>query len=90
MTTFVIKKDGSKQPFDPQKLRTSIQKAVKQAGIEKERGLEIVREILKDVLNFVRSEEEIQTKKLRDRILDNLEEMEPTVDQAWRSYEQTK
>ncbi len=90
MTTFVIKNDGSKQPFDPQKIRTSIENAADQAGIELERKREIVRDVLKDVLNYVRSEEQIETKELRDRILENLDEIEPTVAEAWRSYEKTK
>lgn len=90
MANFIIKKDGSKEPFDAEKLKKSIESAAKQAGLSEDRVNELVEQVLKAALQVAEGKEEIATVELREKILSELDNLEPSVSEGWRKYDQEK
>ena len=90
MANQVIKKDGTKEPFDGEKIRKSIELSVKDAGLSAERIAEVVREASEAALQIAAEKEEIATTELAERILSKLDEIEPSAAVAWREHEQVK
>ncbi|MDP3901284.1 MAG: ATP cone domain-containing protein [bacterium] len=90
MATEVIKRDGSRQPFDPEKLRRSIEAACQDADSTAERTKEVVEQVSSEVLSSVSERPEVSTSELGSMILGKLETVEPSAAQAWRKHEEEK
>ncbi|MCH7828562.1 hypothetical protein IH982_01670 [Patescibacteria group bacterium] len=90
MATNVVKRDGSKQPFDEGKIRRSIKLAVQDAALSSDRTDEVVNQVLPIALAAANSKEEIATSELREVILAELEKTEASAAEAWRKYAQSK
>lgn len=90
MTNEVIKKDGTKEPFNADKIRNSIRGAAQRADIPEERKDEVIREAAAAVIQSAEREKDITTDKIREKILNELDSIEPAVSAAWREYEETK
>jgi transcriptional repressor NrdR len=85
-----IKKNGTKEPFDPEKIRKSIAGAAQRTDIPEERKNEVVEQVTAAVVPTLEGREEIQTSEIRETILSELDRVEPGVANAWREYEQGK
>jgi len=83
----VIKKNGTKEPFDPEKIRKSIAGAAQQADIPEERKGEVAEQVAGTVIPMIESREEIAASEIREIILSELDRVEPAVSSAWRKYE---
>lgn len=90
MATQVIKKDGSKQPFDAEKIKRAIEGAAKEAGLPDERVSQIATEVSGVVTKQVNAQEEIATSEIKSMILNELDKVEPNVSAAWRAFEASK
>lgn len=90
MANFVIKKDGTKEPFDAEKVRRSIAAASQRTELSEERRNEVVEQVSGTVLQVASGKEEIPTAEIREKILSELSTVEPSVAEAWRKYEQEK
>lgn len=90
MANEVTKKDGVKEPFDPEKIRNSIDKAAQQAELAEERKNEVVEQVANTVIQFAEEKEEITTTEIKEKILSELDQVEPSVSAAWKRYEETK
>ncbi len=88
MAQMVVKRDGSKEPFDADKVKKSIQMAAEDAGLEPDRTQDIVMRASQAAIEFAAGTEEVATSELRDKILEVLDVAEPTVGDAWRRYEE--
>lgn len=88
MATDVTKRDESKQAFDAEKVKSSIEKASKDAGLSDERATEVVDQVSAKVLELAEGKEEITTADLREKILSELDSIESSVADAWRKYDQ--
>ncbi|KAA0000206.1 MAG: ATPase [Thermoplasmata archaeon] len=77
MPKFVIKKDGRKEEFIPEKIVVS---AIKSGA-----SAEIARDIAKKVEKIER--EEIETREIRDIVLHELKSVNPDWHQRWLSYD---
>lgn len=86
----VIKRDGSREPFDPTKIRDAIAAAAEEANIPEERRSEIVEQVAAVVIQLADEKAEIATSELKDKILSELDRVEPAVSAAWREYDQQK
>lgn len=86
MTSEVIKNDGSKVPFDPEKIKNAISKAAEQAGLSEQRINELVEEVGGAAIQLADSKEEISTAELKEKILGDLDKTEPSVSASWRKY----
>lgn len=88
MATQVIKRDGTKEVFDENKIRKSIEMAVKGAALTEDRINAVVAQVVGLVLQFAAEKEEIATTEIRDFILTQLDQVEPVVAESWRKYNQ--
>jgi transcriptional repressor NrdR len=88
MASNVVKKDGTKEPFNPEKIRNSIRAAAEQAGLSEERKNEVVEEVATAVIQVAASKEEIATSEIREKILSELDRIESAVSTGWRKYDQ--
>lgn len=85
--TDVIKRNGKKEPFQPQKLRKSIENAVTDAGFTVTKQMKAIEHATQDAENIARERNEINVEELRNEIVNDLESDAPEVAQAWRNYE---
>ena len=90
MAKFVIKKDGTKEPFDAEKIEASIKGAALDAGISEEQINKVVEQVLGVVTELAEGKEEIATEEIKEKILSELDTLEPSVSEAWRKHEQEK
>ena len=90
MTAQVIKKDGTKQPFDAEKIKNAISMAAEQAGLSEERKNEVVEQVSAQALQMAEGKEEVTTSEIRDKVLEDLDQAEPSVAEAWRKHDQEK
>ena len=90
MANFVIKRDGTKEPFDAEKIRRAIAGAAQRTNLPEERKKEIVEQVLSAALQLTREKEEIKTSEIKEKILSELDAIEPSLSEAWRKYAQEK
>ncbi|MFH0803793.1 MAG: ATP cone domain-containing protein [Candidatus Tagabacteria bacterium] len=90
MAKFVIKKDGEKEPFDAEKIRASIMAAASNANLPEERRNEVIERVLGLAMQLAEGKEEISTAEIREKVLGELDALEPSVSGAWRKSEQEK
>jgi transcriptional regulator NrdR family protein len=83
----VFKRDGRQEEFQLTKLRTSLEKAARDAGYPADRIFEVVEDVSAYVLEAIRGLETVETQSMRTLILDRLEESHPEVAAAWRKYD---
>ncbi|MGB9847606.1 MAG: ATP cone domain-containing protein [Minisyncoccia bacterium] len=90
MANFVIKKSGEKEPFDPTKIENSIRAAAIDAGLTPEKIDEIANRVAKIVIEAVAEKDEVNTSEIKEKILAELDVVEPAVADAWRKFEEAK
>ena len=90
MAKEVIKKDGRKEPFDAEKIKKSIAAAAQRTDLSEERKNEVVGQVAATVTQMVEEKDEIATSELREKILSELDSVEPSVSAAWREHDQEK
>ncbi|MCD6330598.1 MAG: ATPase [Thermoplasmata archaeon] len=78
MLKYVIKKDGRKEEFIPEKIVVSAVKSG--ASIDK------AREIAKKIEEI--DKEEIETKEIRDIVLKELNKINPSLPKKWLAYDE--
>jgi transcriptional regulator NrdR family protein len=87
MATQVIKKDGTKQPFDAEKIKKSIALAAVRTELTQERQAEVVEQVSAKVIEMIQEKEEVTTLEIKESILSELDIVEPAVSGAWRKYD---
>ncbi len=90
MAKTVIRRDGSKEPFDEGKIRRAIEASAREAGLPPERVAAVVNQVANVVLAFAAPKEEISTLDIRGKTLSLLDEMEPSVSAAWRRFDKAR
>jgi len=85
--TVIIKRNGSREKFDPAKLRRAIAAASNEADIPVDRCVALVDEVTNDIAREVEAKEEIRAVELREIILARLDRAEPRVACSWRDYD---
>ncbi|MGB2762689.1 MAG: ATP cone domain-containing protein [Minisyncoccales bacterium] len=90
MANFVIKRDGTKEPFDAEKIKKSIATAAQMANLSEEKIKDVVDQVSSTAIQFAEGKEEVATTELREKILSELDTIEPSVSEAWRKYDQEK
>jgi len=88
--TDVIKRNGDKEPFDEDKIKNSIKSAVKGTGLKIQTN-RIIDRTMNDINQIIRGRAEIETSKIRNIVVNNLEEewkkYKVPIAKAWRNYE---
>jgi len=88
MSNFIIKKDGSKEPFDIQKIKNAIVTAGEQAGLTVEEGKKIAEEVSDTIARSIANLNEVLGAEIRARALSQLDAISPAVAGAWRRYDE--
>ena len=88
MATNVIKKDGTKEPFNPDKIKNAIRAAASMTDLSEEKKDQVMEQVTASALQLAAAKEEISASELRDKILAELDSVEPSVSKAWREYDQ--
>jgi len=90
MAKEVTKKDGIKQPFAAEKIRNSIAAAAQTTDLSEERKNEVVEQVATAVIQMAEGKEEIATSEIKEKILSELDSIEPAISEAWRKHDQEK
>lgn len=90
MAKYVIKRDGSREVFDPEKIRNAIRAAAQSVNLPVSRVEELVQDVSVQVLRLTDSKEEIQTAEIKGEALRDLDAADPQVSEAWRRYDREK
>ena len=85
--TDVIKSNGKKEQFRPEKIRNSVENAVKDAGFNPQQKQDIIEHASQDAIQMAQNKSQIQTKQIRDTVLNDLEQDDQQVANAWKQYE---
>lgn len=83
----VIKRRGSRETYDPSKIRASLEKAAIDAGYSPEEKREIIEKVYQTVTEKIKGEEEIKTDTIRMCLLTELDKCEPYIARSWRRFE---
>ena len=89
--TEVIKRNGEKEPFSEQKVKNSIENAVKYTGYRVHAKKRLIDNAMNNINQAVHGRKEISSAKIRNIVINNLEkwdEDQVPVARAWRNYEQ--
>lgn len=87
--TDVVKRNGQREPFREEKLRMSIEGAVKDAGFDIGEKRDVIQHASQDATQMAQGMDQIDVKQIRDTVLRDLEQDDQQVAQAWRNYERT-
>jgi len=86
MAKEVVKRNGSRQPFDAQKLRGSIEGALADVGMNSPDNAGIVDQAAQRALDFADNKEAVTSAELKEQIIAELEALAPQAADAWRRY----
>ena len=90
MANFVMKKDGTREPFDAEKVKRGVVAAASQAGLSEEETAKVADQVSSTIMGAFMGVEEVSTAEVKEKILSELDSSAPSVAEAWRSYEATK
>jgi len=90
MSKTVVKKDGTREDFNPDKIKNSVEKAAADAGLTEGRRQELGAEVLERLEKAEQARQEVATSELREKILKILDELAPSVSEAWRKYDRER
>ena len=87
----VVKRNGRKEPFNEEKVKNSIESALKDAGYKVQAKRRLIDKTMKDLNKVVQDKGEISTAEIRNIVINDLEqewdEDQVPVARAWRNYE---
>lgn len=86
----VIKRSGKKQAFMPSKLRRSVEKAAKEAGISSGKIKILVNEVVDPFINITKKKRVVKAVEIRKSVLRRIERRMKSVASAWRRHEKKK
>ena len=86
MITQIIKKDGSKAPFNKSRIDRSISRAANDAKLSTKETNKLVTEVGDSAVRFLESKDKATTTELRDKILSELDRVAPKVSAEWRRF----
>lgn len=86
----VIKKDGSKEPFDVEKIKKAIRLTCQHTSLDEAKQNEIIAKVTAKVVETLQSQDEVKAIEIRDKVLSELDLCAPSVAAGWRDYEANK
>jgi transcriptional regulator NrdR family protein len=89
MINFVIKKDGTKVPFDPEKIKSAVTAAASQAGFSPDEASNTAMKVLDSVIMAFGDREEVPTSEIKGKVLSDLDTMAPEVLAAWKKHDES-
>ncbi len=90
MATQVIKKDGTKEPFEGERLRKSIEVAAINASSSMDEVSKITNKVLNVTLGIAAKKDEIATSELGESVFNELNKIKPEIAEIWKRHEKEK
>ena len=87
MPNFIIKKDGTKEPFNIQKIKSAVVAAATDTNLSAEEGAKIAEEVANTIARSIANLNEVLGVEIRARVLSQLDAVAPTVAEAWKKYD---
>jgi transcriptional regulator NrdR family protein len=87
MVNFVIKKNGAKESFNPEKIKKAVRAAAIQAGFPEEEIEKEIEKALSAVMESASAKEEMTTSEIKEIIFGVVS---GAVKAAWETYERQK
>ncbi len=85
--TNVLKKKGTKESFDPNKIKGSLQKATIDAGYSIDEKKNIINEVFLNINKKLDNETEVSTDTIRMCLLTELDKCEPYIAKSVRRFD---
>jgi transcriptional repressor NrdR len=85
--TIVVKRRGSVENFDPEKVRRSMQKAAIDAGYSLEDKEDLINEISEHVTENLKNEDEVKSDVICEAVLNEMLASSPEIVEAWRKFD---
>jgi transcriptional repressor NrdR len=85
--TVVIKKRGTVESFDQDKIKRSIQKAAIDAGYSLNEKEDLINEITEHVTEKVKEEKEVKSDVICEAVLNEMLASSPEIVEAWRKFD---
>lgn len=86
MATQVMKKDGSVQPFDVEKIKAAVLGASTEAGLDAAAATDIVTKVVEPVLAALAPKEQVPSSEIKDLIFAELQKINPAIIDAWNKH----
>jgi transcriptional regulator NrdR family protein len=83
----VIKKSGNKETFNPGKVKTSIEKAVIDAGFNIKTEKVLIDRVASKVVIMSSNNGRVRTADIRKKILMEMDEINPSISSSWRRFD---
>lgn len=90
MANFVIKRDGGREPFDPEKVKNSVRMAATGVVADSQELEQLVDSAAGAALALAATKEEIATSEIKSAILESLDKTAPNISAAWRAHDVQK
>ncbi len=85
--TIVVKKRGTEEEFDQDKIKKSIQKAAIDAGYSLNQKEDLINEITEHVTEKVKEEKEVKSDVICEAVLNEMLASSPEIVEAWRKFD---
>jgi transcriptional repressor NrdR len=87
--TYILKRiTGDREAFEAENIRRSVRKAYVDAGKCLGECEEEILRIAEEVISIAKKEDTIETKRIRDLILQRLENTRPEAARSWKAFEE--
>ena len=90
MANFVVKQDGTKEPFVGEKITAAVSAAAKEAGYPEEKVAEVAAKVVAAVTGAFGEKEEVSSTEIKVKVLSELDTLAPEIADAWREYDKSK
>ncbi len=90
MANFVTKKDGTRVPFDIEKIKHAVVSSAMEEEVSEEEAKKIADEVANVVVASLDGIEEVSSTEIREKIIAELEATHPLVAESWKKYEEGK
>ena len=88
--TNVIKKNGTQEPFNIEKIKNAVKAAGKDASLDEAKQNELAESISSKVEATIQNQAAVSVSDIRSKVLEELDASAPSVAIAWRKFEETK
>ena len=83
----VIKKKGTIESFNPNKIKGSLQKATIDAGYSLDEKKDIINQVFTNINKKIDEEKEIKSETIKMCLLTELDKCEPYIAKSWRRFD---
>ncbi len=87
MANFIIKRDGTKEPFNMQKIKKAVVAAGTDAGLAEGEADKIAEKVSETIAKSISGLNEVLGVEIKARALSQLDAVAPAVANSWRKYD---